>query len=137
MSKKHTKRCETCIHAQVCYLKANRDNYTGVLKMTPCSHHRTESDSLDMPCSVGDTVYILVNLKGGRPSHYRAKTCIGIHISYQKFVPHQYGNESKYLIVNSDTGHAEHIPFREIGKNVFFSEEEARKAVEERLNAYK
>ena len=54
MSKKHTKQCESCIHARVCYLRANRENYTGVLKMTPCDYYKSESSTLDLPCSIGD-----------------------------------------------------------------------------------
>lgn len=103
--------------------------------MTPCEFHRTESDTLDMPCAVGSLVYMLVYYQGGVPSHYRAKTCTGIHISFEKSVRHKFGDVTKYLVVNSDIGRAEHIPFREIGRSVFFSEEEARKAVEEKLNA--
>lgn len=80
---------------------------------------------------------MLVHYKGGMPSHYRARTCTGIHISYGKTVRPTVGTEEKYLVVNTDIGRAEHIPFREIGKNVFFSEEEAKKAIEEKLNEYK
>lgn len=136
MAQKDVKQCKTCIHARVCYIKSNRENYTGGLKVSPCEFHRTETDTLVLPCKVGDPVYMLVYYQGGRPSHYKVKTCIGIHISYEKAVRHRTGTETKYLVVNSDIGHAEHIPFREIGKNVFFSEEEAKKAIEEKLNEY-
>ena len=135
MAKKHSRQCEACIHARVCYLKTNRENYTGVLNLTPCEFYRTEADTSELPCAVGQLVYMLVYYQGGIPSHYRAKTCTGIHISCEKAVRNRTGTITKYLIVSSDIGRAEHIPFREIGKNVFFSEEEARKAIEEKLNA--
>jgi hypothetical protein len=80
---------------------------------------------------------MLVYLKGGKPSHYRARTCTGIHISYGKTVRPTSGTESKYLVVNTDIGRAEHIPFHEIGKSVFFSEEEAKKAIEVKLSEFK
>lgn len=125
----NTKQCRTCIHSRVCYVKTNRESYKGSFKLSPCEFHRTETIA-ELPCNVGDTVYVLVYLKGGFPSHYRAKTCTGIHISYGKTVRPVTGTEEKYLVVNSDIGRAEHIPFSEIGKNVFFSEEEAKIAIE-------
>lgn len=136
MSKNHIKQCGSCIHARVCYLKANRENYTGVLKMTPCDHYKSESNTLDLPCSIGDKVYILVFYKGGIVSHYKTKTCTGIHIT-RKAIGYRGEVDSYYLVVNSDIGRAEHIPFHEIGKKVFFSEEEVKKVLEEKYNEFK
>ena len=132
----NTKQCVTCIHARVCYLKTNREVYKGTFKLSPCEFHRAETIT-DLPCNIGDTVYIIVYCKGHFPSHYRAKTCTGIHISYDKAVKPRAGTVTKYLVVNSDIGRAEHIPFHEIGKTVFFSEEEAKRVIEDLLNEYK
>lgn len=44
MAEKHIKQCESCIHTRVCYLKANRKNYTGGLKISPCEHYRGENE---------------------------------------------------------------------------------------------
>ena len=132
MASNNTKQCKTCIHTKVCFVRGNREN-AGDFKLSPCKLHRTETIS-ELPCNIGDPVYMLVYYKGGMPSHYRAKTCTGIHISYGKAVRPRAGTEDKYLVVNTDIGRAEHIPFHEIGKNVFFTEEEAKKAIEEKLN---
>ena len=80
--------------------------------------------AIAMPCEVGDDVYIVKRYRDGTVSHIVEKKCTGVHVTKKVF---GYGREREkmYLVTNSDIGHAEHIPFREIGKTVFFTREEA------------
>ena len=111
-------------------MEANRENYTGVLPYVPCEFFKQESRHFELPCALGDPVYIVVYFRNGLPSHVKTKTCTGIHIT-EKVFGRRAEKASYYLVVNSDIGRAEHIPFRDIGVKVFFSEKEAKKVVSE------
>ena len=80
--------------------------------------------AIAMPCSVGDDVYIVKRCRDGTASHIVEKTCTGVHVT-KKVFGHGGEKEKLYLVTNSDIGRAQHIPFHEIGKTVFFTREEA------------
>lgn len=84
--------------------------------------------AIAMPCSVGDDVYIVRKYRDGTASHIIEKKCTGVHVT-KKVFGHAREKEKLYLVTNSDIGHAQHIPFREIGKTVFFTREEAVSAM--------
>ena len=83
--------------------------------------------AIAMPCEVGDDVYIVKKYRDGTASHIVEKTCTGVHVT-KKVFDHAREKEKMYLVTNSDIGHAEHIPFSEIGKTVFFTTEKALEA---------
>lgn len=85
--------------------------------------------SVAIPCNIGDPVYIIVKLKGGAPGHIMKKTCTGIHIT-EKVFGGRAERANYYLVVNSSIGTAQHIPFTQFGKIVFFDEAEAKAAFE-------
>lgn len=78
------------------------------------------------PCNVGDTVYINVFTKKGY-SHTITEKAVGMHILDS---PKARGNKPRknYIIIHcKNTNSLKHIDFDEIGKTVFFSEEDAVK----------
>ena len=81
-----------------------------------------------MPCEIGDPVYDLVGVKGQMP-FIREGTMAGIHISDRN---HRRVRKYKdYLIVRCGCGELTHLDMDKIGKTIFFSEEEAKKAREQ------
>lgn len=98
------------------------DTHQKILKLYPTVN------AMVLPCKLGDSVYIIVNLKGGIPSHIVERKCTGIHIT-EKVFGHRSEKASRYLVTNSDIGFAQHIPFTQFGKTVFFSRKEAEAAL--------
>lgn len=96
-----------------------------------CSSFKDRSRFVELPCKLGDPVYIIVNLKNGNPSHIVERRCTGIHIT-EKVFKHRAEKAHRYLATNSDIGFAQHIPFTEFGRTVFFTREKAEKALAER-----
>ena len=50
--------CKNCIHYDVCFI-VKQDGDGRVLKNSPCKHFKDNSLVLDLPCKVGDTVYVI------------------------------------------------------------------------------
>lgn len=88
-------------------------------------------DAIPLPCKLGDPVYIIAYLRNGNPSHIIERRCTGIHIT-EKVFGHRAEKSHHYLVVNSDIGFAEHIPFAKFYETVFFSRKEAEAALAER-----
>ena len=88
-------------------------------------------EAMPLPCKLGDPVYIIANLRNGNPSHIIERRCTGIHIT-EKVFGHRAEKAHHYLVVNSDIGFAEHIPFAKFYETVFFSRKEAEAALAER-----
>lgn len=80
--------------------------------------------AIAMPCSVGDDVFIVKRYGNGSISRIVQDKCTGLHVT-KKVFGHGGEKEKLYLVTNSDIGRAQHIPFHEIGKTVFFTREEA------------
>lgn len=85
-------------------------------------------DAVVLPCKLGGSVYIIVKLKSGKPSHIVERKCTGIHIT-EKVFGKRAEKASRYLVTNSDIGFAQHIPFTEFGKTVFFDRKAAEAAL--------
>ena len=85
-------------------------------------------DAVVLPCKLGGFVYIIVKLKSGKPSHIVERKCTGIHIT-EKVFGKRAEKASRYLVTNSDIGFAQHIPFTEFGKTVFFDRKDAEAAL--------
>ena len=85
-------------------------------------------EAIAMPCSVGDDVFIVKRYGNGSISHIVQDKCTGLHVT-KKVFGHAREKEKLYLVTNSDIGRAQHIPFREIGKTVFFTREKAVSAM--------
>lgn len=91
------------------------------------------TSTIQLPCKLGDTVYIMVYYDN-QPSHYYTGVVSGIHITDKKSNG-AYSKRFNYLVVRFlSTDSLKHINFKEIGKTVFFSQEEAEIALKERAN---
>lgn len=90
-------------------------------------------EAIAMPCSVGDDVYIVKKCRDGTASHIVEKKCTGVHVT-KKVFDHAREKEKLYLVTNNDIGHAQHIPFSEIGKTVFFTTEKALAALRRHMD---
>ena len=117
--------CKNCLHFEACkqWYTALPDKYHD-----GCEHFKTRSRFVELPCKLGDPVYIIVYLKNKMPSHITQRTITGIHIT-EKVFGLRGEKASHYLVTNTDIGHAQHIPFQEIGKTVFFTKAEAKAAL--------
>lgn len=121
--------CEDCIHHDLCVCVGTRKLYPG--SSEGCRFFSVKTRFVELPCKLGDPVYIIVYLKNKIPSHIVQRTITGIHIT-EKVFGFRGEKSSHYLVTNTDIGFAQHIPFREIGKSVFLTHEEAKVALTER-----
>ena len=55
---KNSQKCENCIHYEVCD-KQKITNHT--ISKSVCKHYKDKSLFVELPCKVGDTVYIVEN----------------------------------------------------------------------------
>lgn len=101
--------CDNCIHREIC------PGYQ--VTMPDCKQYKDESHFIELPCKVGDTVYLL-----------REDTeCIeGGYV--QQFI--KYTN-SVGANIRLETGRNSIIDICEFGKTVFLTREEAEQALKE------
>ena len=52
------KTCKDCIHNDVCFLPDVLPEQENEKKYTSCSNHKPKSRYIELPCAVGDTVYM-------------------------------------------------------------------------------
>lgn len=84
---------------------------------------------IELPCDIGDAVYLLHFAKNGVGWITRV-VCAGIHIT-DKVSRYYRDKPCEYLVVRSEScGFSNHVPLSKIGKTVFLSEAEARKALD-------
>jgi hypothetical protein len=116
--------CKDCVHYEVCKDKWSYElipifaSLSGRMQKTymdgmenKCQAFKPESRFVELPCEVGQTVY---NLMGG-------------------FVEKQKVNRVVLILKQNEKHPLDYIKeLDEIGKTVFFSREEAEKAVKER-----
>ncbi len=119
--------CKDCLHLEACrqWYTALPDKYHD-----GCEHFKARSAFMELPCNLGDPVYIIANLKNGNPSHIMEQKCTGIHIT-EKVFKHRAEKAHRYLVVRSDIGFAQHVPFTEFNKTVFFTRKKAETAMQQ------
>ena len=133
--------CKDCVHVEVCisYLReaykqahlATSDlNSVLSLRCDDCEHFKDRSRFVELPCKVGDKVYLLDNL------HIKYADVIGIYIDafggvfdLRIYTNIQLANGFgyKYFISKDYT-------FEDIGKRIFLTKEAAEQALKEREN---
>ena len=79
------------------------------------------------PCKIGDTIYKLILFKD-RTGFYVEHQVVGFHVGE---LPKLRGHKrDQYFIVwHKETNSISHLNFEQIGKTVFFTKEEAEKAL--------
>lgn len=101
-------KCENCYHRKVCIDSANFRNADN------CRQHKDKSLIVELPCRVGDKVYILID---------ESEKFGGSYIKEEKIVEISTAGRiwTDDCYYDSD----------DVGKMLFFSREEAERALEE------
>lgn len=135
--------CKDCIHKNICtyYVKSLSkskgidfdtaiEHYCDEAECDKCGYFQDRSKFVELPCEIGARAYFLHRSKKGGEFIQNNLTVVGIHLKDTKGcrgVPRQ-----EYLVVRSDPlNMSKHINLKEVGKTVFFTYEEAEKALKE------
>ena len=122
--------CKNCIHYEGCHI-AEWFEVGKEYAENSCRFFKDRSKFIELPCKVGDTVYILHRYKDGN-GFLQEVTVSGIHlrdtIGYRG-IPRQ-----EYLVVRGACNLSSHVKLKDIGKTIFFTKEEAEQALRERNN---
>ena len=107
--------CKEFIHNDICDLQKiiieNRDS---------CKHFKDHNRFVDLPCKVGDTVYV--------------KTLFGDYAEAEVRDYSYFISCGLCVVVTSTKFDKHHIPFSKFGKTVFLTREEAEQALKESEN---
>lgn len=112
--------CSNCIHRQVCF-------------RTPstllCGHYRDEATMIESPVALGSTVYVRIAYKNSDIVHVNPCTVTGLHLRDTDGPNYNCTKREEYMILRPNppaSGFSKHVPFSKIGKEVFFTEQDAR-----------
>ena len=115
--------CKDCLHYDVC-----ENTYPNFLVHSvdlQCKYFTDLSEWVHLPCAIGKTVYSVMRDKRiNKPYEYKV---IGFWYSADE----QCNNAHLVRYVNGVFESSMSIPFSEFGQIVFFTREEAEKAIEE------
>ena len=118
--------CKDCMHEEVCSIFSSDLNEDGAEK---CVCFKNRNRFVELPCKVGDTIYILTN-----------DSPTGIEESQVKkieLIKTQSKTKIRLIVpcVYDDWGSAQwEIGVNDFGKTAFLTREEAEKALKEREN---
>ena len=123
--------CEDCVHVGVCKeyvmglaavrgVDLNMDELKAVLQCDGCEHFADRSRFVEVPCAVGDTVYVIENIAGEEKIIQDSVETIGIGYYADGVELYQFDG------IKTD-GY-----FSDFGKTVFLTREEAEQALKER-----
>lgn len=101
--------CKDCLHVDVC---KSKDIFGD---MPVCSHFKERSRFVELPCKVGDTVYVKMQFGGYAEGKVR---------DYSYFISCGF-----CVVVTSEKFDKQPIPFSEFGKTIFLTPEAAGKAL--------
>lgn len=103
--------CKDCIHCEMCTLP---NAFNEII----CNHFKDRNKFVELPCMVGDTVYVKMQFGGYAE---------GLVRDYSYFITCGF-----CVVVTGDKFCKQNIPFSEFGKTIFLTSEEAEKALKER-----
>ena len=108
--------CKDCMHEKVCNYFEGDLNEEGAEK---CVYFKDRTQFVELPCNVGDTVYLIKN-----------------HNIYERKVTRIIFDPRTIiqLMAKDYVCYASHIGRNDFGKTVFLTREEAEKALKEREN---
>ncbi|MBQ6906210.1 MAG: hypothetical protein IJN75_04240 [Clostridia bacterium] len=125
--------CKECIHYDVC--EALESN--GISKIYPsqCGCYKPKSRFIELPCEIGQTVYVLWAYTKARKKQVYPATVYALRYDQKKnnmrvcvkgeFKMESYGGWYTHYYQGTFT-------WENVGKTVFLTKEEAEKALEER-----
>lgn len=118
--------CKDCIHCEMCYVVRNI-GYKFTMVELHCTDFKDKSKYIELPCTVGDTVY-----------HYCKEICAILPYFIERIVIDYDGeNRNGYWtfegMCSEDDELIDAIDFTtdEIGKNVFLTKAEAEQKLKE------
>jgi hypothetical protein len=109
------KQCKTCIHEKVCEKSKHIENY----RIGDCENYKDETRFIELPCKVGDAVYVIYNNKV-----IKGKT-ISLEIVIEKDNISFIAGVNFFCSISMNKGFT-------FGNNVFLTKEEAEKALKEK-----
>lgn len=116
--------CKDCIHHEVC--KEDNTALCGyaLVESTAenCDYFKDKSRFIELPCEVGDTVYIIRD---------KVKACDVVYIGLSADEKCNHVNFSEYY-ADGKFMKTHSVGFSEIGRYVFLAREEAEKVLKER-----
>ena len=119
--------CNNCVHYPVCdLLRSNGERDAASFQLSGCDHFKERSRFVELPCKIGDTVYSVVQCDDGLSIYEIEVGHISVSLSIlDDFPPYAVGK------VKPDGG-GFIFDLEEIGKTVFLTRAEAKKALAER-----
>lgn len=109
--------CKDCLHYELC--QALEDNHqANKIKPIQCGLFKERSKFIELPCKVGDTVYLI-------PTHNRKPYCGVVEDKVQMI-----GITSRGIHIKGRNNH-EFNKMYMLGKSVFLTKEEAEKVIKE------
>lgn len=133
--------CNDCIHSGVCAIQLEPhyilDRAQKLMRESnnvehECLSFKDRSRFVELPCKVGDTAWIIVRCKNGKDYFYTG-IVTGVHVTDRKTIYKLPSKRFNYIIIRFvQTDSLKRINFNEIGKTIFFTKEEAEKALKER-----
>ena len=116
-------KCYTCIHSNVCDWQHAPRYVDIVTNEKGCAYYKNRDCMIESPCPIGTTIYIRRKMKDGGV-WVQPVTVVGLHLKDTE--DYRGAKREEYLVARGAYGFSKHIPFNKIGKEVFFSEEEAK-----------
>ena len=103
-------KCENCVHCAVCGLVQYYSN--------GCHHFKDKSLFVELPCKVGTTVHSVVEADDSK-------------VFNGKVVSITYEQNTIWIYCRYDNGLTYHHTVDDIGKTLFFTEEQAKEKLKE------
>lgn len=113
--------CKDCVHYNVCEEWADRTNHAYYQYGSYCEHFKDKSQIVELPCKVGDVLWICSSVRGVFSA--KVRTFFIGHPSFQG-----KPDNSIQMIRTTECD----ISINEFGKTAFLTREEAEKALKER-----
>lgn len=122
--------CKDCVHYDICSATNQQRIVNFKLSKAVCKHFKDKSRYIELPCAVGDTVYVIMET-----------SCEDIDLAHTVCEFYNERNENlctfprckcpyKYIIRNCEVDKNNILYFSEkFDKTVFFTREEAEKAL--------
>lgn len=136
--------CKDCMHYDVCHRRINSIDFLPVINgkigkspvmfkncddvETHCKHFKDKSKYIELPCKVGDEVYVIKNNK------IQTKDVVYYNKIHSRIAEQ---NEEYWHCVDKDRISINTITFypEDFGKTVFLTESEAEQKLKEKNNA--
>lgn len=119
--------CKDCIHNGICHLQYMRGEIYKDVELSECSDFKDKSKYIELPCKVGDRVYVIKNNK------IHTKDVVYYNKTHSRITEQ---NEEYWHCVDKDRISINAITFypEDFGKIVFLTKSEAEQKLKELQN---